>query len=147
MLAAYEELGVSPEQLKEIDTMFSEMAKELAEYKEKCPKLDIHRKCLVEPTLDEWIKKVEDVLGFKLFIWQRTYIENGIFRCYGETTAKILRELSQINKPPINLFEHKRQGRMQRIYCGELMKIKEKLDAAGVQTRQKKRKISVDWQH
>lgn len=45
------------------------------------------------PELDKKIEDVEKALGFKLFIWQKTYIEYGVFRQYGETTAKILRLL------------------------------------------------------
>lgn len=41
------------------------------------------------PELDKKIEDVEKALGFKLFIWQKTYIEYGVFRQYGETTAKI----------------------------------------------------------
>lgn len=35
------------------------------------------------PELDKKIEDVEKALGFKLFIWQKTYIEYGVFRQYG----------------------------------------------------------------
>ena len=50
---------------------------------------------LMDEKLEAWITAVEKALGYKLFFWQKTYIEKGAFRQYGETTAKILRELSQ----------------------------------------------------
>lgn len=134
-LGKYEDMGVSPEQLREIDVMFSDMAKELAEYKEKCPKMNIYRAGYFPPQLEVWFEEVEKALGFKLFIWQKTYIDNGVFRRYGETTARILRDLSLIDAPPINLIEFKKRGRKERIYCEDLIKIKTKLDAAGVPTR------------
>lgn len=54
------------------------------------------------PTFNEWIyrtipdegvdfDKIEKALGFKLFIWQKTFITRGVFRQYGETTAICIR--------------------------------------------------------
>ena len=40
---------------------------------------------------EEFLKKVEAALGFKLFIWQKAFIVTGAFRQYGATTAEILR--------------------------------------------------------
>lgn len=86
--------------------------------------------------LEAWITEVEKALGYKLFFWQKTYIEIGQFRQYGETTAKILRELSQTELPPIDLRRYRSRSLRERIYCDELLKIKAILDNAGIQTRE-----------
>jgi len=90
-----------------------------------------------EPDLENTLAAVEKALGFKLFIWQKTFIATGIFRRYGETTAKILRELLLVEAPPLD-YTTKNQSRSHRevIYRKELLEIKEKLDAAGVPTRE-----------
>ena len=90
---------------------------------------------LMNEKLEAWITAVEKALGYKLFFWQKTYIEMGAFRQYGETTAKILRELSQTELPPIDFRQYRRSGHRERIYCEELLKIKAILDNAGIQTR------------
>ena len=41
-----------------------------------------------EPDLENTLATVEKALGFKLFIWQKTFIATGIFRQYGATTAR-----------------------------------------------------------
>lgn len=43
-----------------------------------------------EPDLESILAEVEKALGFKLFVWQKTFIATGVFRQYGATTAKIL---------------------------------------------------------
>lgn len=89
-----------------------------------------------EPDLENTLAAVEKALGFKLFIWQKTFIATGIFRQYGETTAKILRELLAVDARPLD-YTNKNPGGSIRaaFYREELLKIKEKLDAAGVPTR------------
>lgn len=86
--------------------------------------------------LKSWFAAVEDALGYKLFFWQKTFIEIGVFRCYGETTAKILRELSKVNEPPLDLVKYRNRGHRERWFCEELLRIKNALDAAGVPTRE-----------
>ena len=83
----------------------------------------------------EMLEKVEKALGFKLFFWQKTYILRGFFRRSGETTAIVLRDLLQTNRPPIDFTELPRTKK-EEIYRHELMKTKEQLDEAGVETRQ-----------
>ncbi len=80
------------------------------------------------------IKAVEEALGFRLFIWQKTFITRGDFRCGGFTTAKVLRELLSENPEPIDYrIPSKAPGEI----CerNELRKIKAKLDKAGIKTR------------
>lgn len=44
------------------------------------------------PELEKTFEAVEKALGFKLFIWQKTFIANTTYRRSGRTTAEILRE-------------------------------------------------------
>lgn len=99
-------------------------------------KINPYREYAFKAPLETWLAAVEAALGFKLFFWQKTFIENGVFRQYGETTAKILRELSQVNEPPLDLVKYRTRGRRERWFCEELLKIKNILDAAGVPTRE-----------
>lgn len=79
-------------------------------------------------------RKIEKALGFKLFIWQKTYIEHGCFRCYGKTTAEILRQLLDVEAPPID-FRIPARNNKEKFYRQELMTIKHKLEAEGIKTR------------
>lgn len=100
-------------------------------------KLDPYREApLFPPPLEKWFKEVENALGFKLFFWQKTYIQRGVFRCYGETTARILRELSQVDKEPLNLIRYRARNMRERFYYDELLEMKKTLDEAGVPTRE-----------
>lgn len=92
----------------------------------------IYRPLNFPQELEKTLEAVEKALGFKLFIWQKTFIANGTFRQYGATTAEILRMLLcedifiNFTKPPKN--------NMERFFRTELLEIKGKLDAAGVPT-------------
>ena len=79
-------------------------------------------------------RKIEKALGFKLFVWQKTYIEHGVFRCYGKTTAQILRELLNTKAEPID-FRQPARSHKEQFYRQELMTIKHRLEAEGVKTR------------
>lgn len=92
----------------------------------------------------ETISKVEQVLGFKLYFWQKTYIANGKFRRYGETTAKILKELLDTDEEPID-YRRPPIGLQERIYRDELIATKKKLDIAGIKTRDVL--LKYDWRH
>lgn len=98
-------------------------------------KIDVYGEYVYHAALEKWFAAVEEALGFKLFFWQKSYIAFGTFRRYGKTTAEILRELSQINEPPIDLRRYKTRGHRVRIYYDELLKMKETLNAAGILTR------------
>lgn len=87
-----------------------------------------------EPDLENTLEAVEKALGFKLFVWQKTFIATGVFRQYGATTAKILRELLAVDARPLD-YTTRPGSHMGVFYREELLKIKEKLDAAGVPTR------------
>ena len=94
--------------------------------------IDIYRKVGIDKALEEKLDDIEKALGFKLFVWQRTFIENGVFRQYGETTARILRELIDTEKAVD--FSKAPVDRRQDFYRKELLKIKQELDEAGIKT-------------
>ena len=85
--------------------------------------------------LESILEKVEDALGFKLFIWQKTYIAQGHFRKYGATTAEVLKDLLQVDAPPLD-YSKRTGNHMQELYRDELKKIKRKLNQAGIPTRE-----------
>lgn len=99
-------------------------------------KINPYREYVFRAPLESWFKAVEEALGFKLFFWQKTYIERGVFRCFGKTTAEILRDLSQTEKPPLDLRRYRSRNQRERLYYDELLRVKETLDAAGVPTRE-----------
>lgn len=94
----------------------------------------IYRTVTMDTDLEKTLEAVEKALGFKLFVWQKTYIERGYFRRYGATIAEILRELLNVSEAPLD-YTRKPSSRMQSIYREELKEIKKKLDAAGITTR------------
>lgn len=94
----------------------------------------IYRTVTMDTDLEKTLEAVEKALGFKLFVWQKTYIERGYFRRYGATTAEILRELLNVSEAPLD-YTRKPSSRMQSIYREKLKEIKKKLDAAGITTR------------
>lgn len=83
---------------------------------------------------EKTIRAVESALGFKLFVWQKTYIECERFRYMGDTTARILRDLLDVSAKPIDYTRGAATPR-QQFYRRELREIKEKLDGAGIPTR------------
>lgn len=83
---------------------------------------------------EKTIRAVENALGFKLFVWQKTYIECERFRYMGDTTARILRDLLDVSEKPIDYTRGAATPR-QKFYRRELREIKEKLDRAGIPTR------------
>lgn len=88
--------------------------------------------------LEIWIEQVEEALGFKLFFWQKKFIERGTYRRIGKTTAEILRELWQIDQEALDYTGYNKFDLLKRQYCRNLLEIKAKLDAAGVPTREVK---------
>lgn len=94
----------------------------------------IYRQIPTSPYLEKQLEAVEKALGFKLFVWQKTFITTGVFRYYGETTAKILKDLLAVNDEPLDCSMCSGHKEVQ-FYREETRKIKEKLDAAGITTR------------
>lgn len=86
------------------------------------------------PEYEPLFEAIEAALGFKLFIWQKTFIITGNFRQYGETTARILKDLLDLDKEPIDYTRPPTSNREQ-FYRHELRVVKEKLVAAGIMTR------------
>lgn len=86
------------------------------------------------PELEKTFEAVEKALGFKLFIWQKTFIANTTYRRSGRTTAEILRALLNVSKPPLD-YTKPVADHMERFYREETREIKAKLDAAGIPTR------------
>ena len=82
---------------------------------------------------EELFKQVENALGFKLFAWQKTYILYGMYRRTGKTTAECLRELLDDEHCPID-YTHPPRNPREEIHRKELLKIKKKLDDAGIRT-------------
>lgn len=99
--------------------------------------------------LPEEIEKmnlIEQALSIKLFTWQKSYIKNGNFRCFGKTTAVIIRILTQ-RKEPVDLRNREKiqkyvmmdtpwiaTGPVCGVFKREVKEIHEKLLAAGVKT-------------
>lgn len=83
---------------------------------------------------EQTIGAVEKALGFRLFVWQKTYIAQGKFRKMGATTAEILRDLLDVSGKPID-YSRRAESEREHFYRWELYRIKEKLDNAGIPTR------------
>lgn len=93
-------------------------------------------------TYNEWIyrtmpdegvdfDKIEKALGFKLFVWQKTFITRGEFRQYGETTARCIRRLLQKDNPiDYRMRIVHEQELFERM---EMVRIHDQLQAAGVE--------------
>ena len=86
------------------------------------------------PDYEEIFEKIEDAMGFKLFVWQKAFIVTGQFRQYGETTARILRELLDVTASPID-FTARPTSNREDFYRQEMKEIQEKLKTAGIETR------------
>lgn len=111
-------------------------AKEAFENKKKMDELIYGDICpIYQPSAD--FDAIEKALGFKLFYWQKIYIDRGIYRRYGDTTAKVLRELLDQEKKGVPIILNKPGcfTRKDYVYRDTLIDIKAKLDAAGIETR------------
>lgn len=87
-----------------------------------------------DPMWDSLFERIEEALGFKLFIWQKTYIMGLGYRCSGQTTAEALRVLvgERISGP---IYLERPKNRMEDFYQKELIEIKRKLDDKGIISR------------
>lgn len=86
------------------------------------------------PEHEELFKRIEAALGFNLFVWQKSFIVMGHFRRYGETTARILRELLDTEAAPLD-YTRRCISHREDFYRQELRKIQERLKDAGIKTR------------
>ena len=86
------------------------------------------------PEHEELFKRIEAALGFNLFVWQKSFIVMGHFRQYGETTARILRELLDTEAVPLD-YTRRCMSHREDFYRQELRKIQERLKDAGIKTR------------
>lgn len=114
-LKAYRETGLTPEDVKSVAWIYRSVN-------------------LPDSEFEKTIRAVESALGFKLFVWQKTYIENEHFRQMGATTAGILRDLLNISAEPID-YTRRAVNERQQFYRRELREIKAKLDGVGIPTR------------
>lgn len=87
----------------------------------------------VVPGEEEIFGEIEKALGFKLFAWQKTYILQGDFRQFGETTARCLKKLLFDVSDPLDLSGPK--DRKSQRECEMLRDIKKRLEEAGIKTR------------
>ena len=85
------------------------------------------------PNEVELFERIEKALGFKLFRWQKTFLTMGAFRQYGETTARILRDLLAVNYSPLDLSTARTP--IEKLHRDYYRNIQERLTAAGIPTR------------
>lgn len=78
-------------------------------------------------------EKVEAALGFKLFIWQKTFIELGHYRRCGRTTARILREL--LTDTEQELVLQRPHSIREKIEQQQLLEIHKKLKENGIKCK------------
>lgn len=78
-------------------------------------------------------EKVEAALGFKLFIWQKAFIERGEYRRSGRTTAQILREL--LTDTEQELVLQKPHSIREEIEQHQLLEIYKKLKENGIKCK------------
>lgn len=88
---------------------------------------------------DKAFKEVERALGFRLFAWQKDFIQQtdpvNYGRRSGKTTAYILKLLlSNVDGRPLD-FSRRPNSKRDDFFRKELISVKKKLDEAGVPTR------------
>lgn len=125
----------------------ADLREKLKEYEENNPMFYPREAILqnLKPDKKEKIAKIEEALGFKLTSQQLSYIECGHMRKTGKTTAHIISLLINPEIPMIDLSVENIGKFMEKtptkapisqmyLFKTELKKIKEKLDAAGIET-------------
>ncbi len=87
-----------------------------------------------DPLWDSLFERIEEALGFKLFIWQKSYIMGLGYRRSGYTTADMLRKLvgERISAP---IYLERPRNYMEDFCQHELIDIKRKLDDKGIISR------------
>lgn len=131
--------GYPKEAIKAIFHSGVEMAVELTDLPDDEPAAggamnNIHGEGMFHPDEEKFFEAVEKALGFKLFVWQKTFIATGTFRRFGKTTAEALRELSNVSAPPIDYTLPPRNAR-EKFHRQTVIEIKEKLEQNGIETR------------
>lgn len=91
--------------------------------------------CVNDPKWDSLFEEVENALGFKLFYWQKTYILKDCYRRSGGTTAMVLKRLLDTEADPID-YSRPASNKKSDFIRKDLLRIKEKLDKAGIKTRE-----------
>lgn len=86
---------------------------------------------LRRPIYDMDFTEIENALGFKLFIWQKTYIIRGEWRQMGMSTAQSIRRLLQVEKP-LKLYAN--VSARERIENDITLGIYQQLHNAGIKT-------------
>lgn len=98
-----------------------------------------------DETTERKFEEIEDALGIKLYSWQKSYIDTGVFRRYGGTTAIILRLLTDETqvidfssfgaaKKYSGYDQNLKNYNYYEVFKVELMSIEKKLKAAGIRT-------------
>ena len=83
---------------------------------------------------EQLYEAVEKALGFKLFTWQKTFIERAEFRCLGATTAEILKILLDVDGEPLDYTIPPRCV-SEDIFRRSFAEIEYKLHIGGIPTR------------
>lgn len=105
--------------------------------KELC---DAIKTMLIEHKKVEWLtrdipgmdfSKIEKALGFRLFVWQKSFILNGEWRQMGMSTARSVRRLLHKDKP---LMINMNTAPRERFENQLTLDIKEKFAMAGIET-------------
>ncbi|RHS11221.1 hypothetical protein DWV84_24070 [Blautia sp. AF13-16] len=114
-----------------------DLGKKLGEALSTCPSAKVPELIYgrqFPPDAERKFDEIEKALGFRLFTWQKTYLTMGKFRCFGKTTAECLKTLLDVDEGPLDCSMPGKNSR-ERFFCEEMKRIKEKLDAAGIETR------------
>ena len=80
----------------------------------------------------EIFDKIEKALGFKLFVWQKTYITTGIYRRSGKTVAECLRQLLTTTQP-ID-YTTRPKSKVEAFHRETMVEMKQKLEKVGLHT-------------
>lgn len=93
-----------------------------------------HHRPIHNEEYDMLFERINKALGIELWIWQKTYITMGVYRCIGATTAESIQLLLFSGETPLDLSEPARSN-IERAEREQLKDIYEKLNAAGIKTR------------
>lgn len=114
-----------------IDHLKDPEAEELCEAIRAILTADVEVEFLRRSIIDMDFTEIENALGFKLFIWQKTYITRGEWRQMGMSTAQSIRRLLQVDKP-LKLYAN--VSPRERIENDITWRIYQQLHNAGIET-------------